>query len=299
LVVEEVTVSNSRRALVILVAVTFVFAGQAIAGATQRSKTGAFAIVNGTKTSIAPGQVVAQGVILGGGQGILPETVLCSLPTEVQIGTNLPEGAISGDIVTSFNATCQLVVESVSIDASSAGPESLGVGRADPTSRHGPVSASPATVEPPPDGELNTDPPELENLGQGRVEEGTSAVAHRGWAKAIVQEQFGVTSTEVYVDMRYTRNGGRVYNGRNPLYRDYTSDWPCWHVNPRSYSWWPDGPSNVYIHRRTHFDNCSAPHPDYTTGAKFVANPGPDHICGITGNLPTFWDFRCRGGTYW
>jgi hypothetical protein len=161
------------------------------------------------------------------------------------------------------------------------------------------VRAVPGPSSPP--AGVQTDPlPSLQSPDSGSQESYSlaTAVNHYMWAKATVQEQFGVMSSEVYVEMKYTRDGGHLYNGNSPGYYDDTSSWPCWTVTPEAYNWNPNGPSSVFIYRRTHFRNCSPPHPDYDLSARATADPSPRHTCN-TPAVPTFWDVRCNGGIYY
>lgn len=125
-----------------------------------------------------------------------------------------------------------------------------------------------------------------------------AVVNHYMWAKNTVQEQFGITSFEVYVEMKYTRNGGSVYNGNSPGYRDYNSIAPCWTVTNEAYNWDPTGPTSVFIYRRTRFSSCLPPHPDAAISARATADPLPRHTCN-TPAVPKFWDLRCNGGKYY
>jgi hypothetical protein len=230
----------------------------------------ATAEVNGTETPVQAGSVIAQGVPDGGGNCVF------SSPARIQGYPSDAAGADGVDAATRMDDSCRLVVASVTEIAPSSNTRPDDSGTFD-------VDTSPAA-----------DPP-----GSGVGETPYTPVNHRGWAKNTITEQFGVTATEVYVQMDYTRNGGSVYNGRSPAQRDYHSHIPCWVTTNLSYTWSPYGPTYIDIYRKTHFHNsCTAI--DYTITAKFYANPDPHFRCTMPqGSIPGIWRMNCAGGIYY
>jgi hypothetical protein len=104
------------------------------------------------------------------------------------------------------------------------------------------------------------------------------------------------------VEMKYIRNGGSVYGGSAPAYYDWDDGLPGWGHSNQAYTWGPDGPSQVFIYRRTKFWNPGPPQPSYALSARFKADPAPNYggTCSVSqGNIPAGWDQFCEGGIYY
>lgn len=235
-----------------------------------------FGYVGDRKVPVAPGSVFARGVPDGGG---------CRFEAPIGVGVEVrdPRVTTAPQVTMYVDESCRAVVESV-----------------------GGVTSA-ATRTPPEDGvwvpavgETN------EGGGLDQVVPMHAGPAHRhtGWAKSTVLEQFGVTATEVYAEMRYWQDRTKVYNGFGPNGWCYHSAWPGWRINGCYYSEWnPNGPSEVRVAVIGDFtNNLSPPFPDYAHRARFVA-VHPDfwaNQCHVTrGVLPSLvrqWKLVCAGG---
>jgi hypothetical protein len=259
-------VKSSTTAVLVVAAVL----GATLPGAARAATVTATS--GGVERSVGVGSILATGAKDGNGA--------CDFPDDLAITASEPAGAgpAGVDVRAQVNGSCELVLKSAA-----------DTGGSDPAPDMTKDNAALGTSASP---DAATSAMQLTR----RLARAAAEVPHRGWTKTVVQEQFGVTATEVYVRMLYIRNGGSVYSGHGPYGYDYHSGWPCWSMNNLVYNWWPYGSASVWINRKTHFHNCTG-NIDYTLRAKFIADPGPRHICRMPqGSLPTFWDFRCRGG---
>lgn len=242
-------------------------------------------LVGDRAVPVVPGRAFAQGIHDASGGCQVDE------PIGVGIEVRDPKGAL-GDFVTPevtwyFDESCRAVVESI-------GPA---VGTAAPTE----------TASPPPGGTWvrpSEGPDAVVSLDAVNPMHAAAAHRHRGWAKSTVLEQFGVTATEVYAEMRYWQDRNKVYGGFGRDGWCYTSAWPGWRINACYYSEWnPTGPSEVRVAVIGDFENNSSPpFPDYAHRARFIA-VHPDFWaaqCHVTrGVLPSLlrqWKLVCAGG---
>jgi len=228
------------------------------------------ATVGGRVVALSPGMVIATGTRTGD---------VCRFPSAIEVSATVPDdqGLAAVEIRTHVNELCQMVVES-------AGP-----------------------IENPP----TQPPPEIgasEELGANvwPPEDGTAApieplavVNHYGWTKHRVEEYVNIPVTYIYVEMKYKRDGNRVYGGSGALCRMW-NDGAGWTQTMQACNTSGSGPSSVYVYGRAKFSSWIPPQPSYALSARFTADPGPRHTCSVSqGTIPLGWDAICSGGLYY
>ena len=257
--------------LIVLCALAIPVSASGIARASADSPS-VMANMNGSWVPVSIGSVIGTG-FLNSSTGVC--TFKAPVEVSLAVGTDLGPSAMGVDL--DVDASCRVVVGSIYLE-------------------------TPAPTSGPTDGSDTSVVPSLAKSPQSTAGDlaPTSAVNHKGWTRANMLEYVDITVNKVYVAMNYTRNGGSVYNGSNPVGTDWVDDTAIWQWQVKNYAWWPDGPSNVYILRSTYFHSSVPPRPTYTFHAKFVADPDPHHRCGLdSGAIPAGWELRCEGGLYY
>jgi len=129
--------------------------------------------------------------------------------------------------------------------------------------------------------------------------EPTAVVNHYGWAKHRVEEYVNIPVTYTYVEMYYTRDGTRVYNGHGAICKHW-NDGGGWTDTLEACNYSGSGPSSVYVYGRYHFSSWIPPQPSYSLSARFTADPGPRYTCSVSnGSMPLGWGHICSGGIYY
>jgi hypothetical protein len=242
--------------------------GASSAALADRSSGAVTAVIDGQEVAVGVGSVISDGQ---------PEGDRCVLPaSEIRFTVPDNRGAFALEIRSGVNDRCDLVIESI---------KPL---KNPPTSP--PASESSVAEEP------------TATLSPQTAEQDVTALAgvrHYGWARHRVEEYINIWVTYTYVEMKYTRDGSRVYGGTNGLCR-YWQDGGGWTVTKKGCTWNPNGPSSVWIRGGYHFSSWIPPQPEYTLWARFIADPGPRRTCSLTdGVVPWGWDAICTGGVYW
>jgi hypothetical protein len=228
----------------------------------------ATAIVNGRLVHVGPGSVVGVGERHGG---------LCSLGHPIQVMGRVPDdsGPAAAEIRIHVNQDCQFIVQSVRM------------------LKNPPTSPSEAK-------DRSTQATIRDRRGRSSLRlDPDSPVNHYGWAKERVEEYVNIVVTYTYTEMKYTRNGGSVYNGNSGSCA-FWQDGGGWTVTFEGCIISGQGPSQVYVWGQYHFSSSIPPRPSYSLYAKFGANPGP-YFTGLVknGNVPMGWDAIYSGGIYY
>jgi hypothetical protein len=222
--------------------------------------------INGHVVPATPGTVIAVGSTNATG---------CNFATDAEVSGRVPDGigAAALEIRLSVTDSCRMVVSSATVlDAPTAPDDAAG-------------------------GDL---PVEASSPPQRQTASGTLAVVnHFGWAKNRVEEYVNIPVTYTYVEMKYKRDGGRVYGGSAGLCRPW-NDGGGWSVSFEACNWNPNGPNSVFIYGRYHFSSWIPPLPKYDLSARFTADLAPRYTCNVTdGNIPWGWGQICSGGIYY
>jgi hypothetical protein len=219
-------------------------------------------VLNGHEVPATPGTVIAVGQAGSAG---------CEFRTfRAEVSGRVPDdmGPAAMAIRIEVDELCQMVVSSVEVITPPAPP---------PATDSGAIAVGTAAI----------------------TEAATTAVNHYGWAKGWVEEYVNIPVTRTNVEMKYKRDGGRVFGG------SAGSCWPWndgggWTVRFESCNWNPSGPNQVWIKGQYHFSSWIPPQPSYSLSAKFRADPGPGYSCSLTnGSRPWGWGFECDGGVYY
>jgi hypothetical protein len=229
-------------------------------------------------TAVLGGEEVAVGTgsVIGKGRPVGDDSCLFAKRSEVSFEVPDDQGPFALEIRLHVNDECDLIIQSIE------------------------PMANPPTAPPPAEGSVEEEP----RGPDGAATDGSgittlAAVRHYGWARHRVEEYVNIWVTYTYVEMKYTRDGGRVYGGSAGLCR-WWNDGAGWTVTGRGCTWNPSGPSSVWIRGGYHFSSWIPPQPEYTLYARFIADPGPRRTCSLSeGVVPLGWDAICTGGIYW
>ena len=263
---------KGRFVLAFLVAGTAaVLIGPAGAALSLGSEPGyrATAVVGGREITAVPGTVIATGVPTGTG---------CRFDVPVEISGQAPDngGAAAMEIRTHVNDTCPFVVVSV-------------------TPLTNPPQPPPAPASP----DLPTTAVGAATTASGVRPAATTVVNHYGWAKHRVEEYVNIPVTYTYVEMKYKRDGSKVYGGSGGYCQPW-NDGMGWTVTLEACNWDPNGPTAVFIYGRYHFSSWIPPQPSYSLSARFTADPGARFTCAVySGTIPLGWGHICSGGLYY
>lgn len=123
----------------------------------------------------------------------------------------------------------------------------------------------------------------------------SDATLYFGMAKSELNDFIWIDLTSVYAEMKYYDYGNMVAAGYDP--NNWCRVFPDgWYVVSCSPTWWPYGPSSVYIKTEGVFDHHIIQPARHWQMAKFYAGPGwGDWTCGHSGTIwgPVHW--TCRG----
>jgi hypothetical protein len=260
----------------------------------------ALAVVGGNEFPVDVGSIVTTGDLVIPDAGTDAPTPadddgVCVFDTPAGVKVEVPDGADPLEVVTSVQPDCSLAITSITpIDSRNHTP-------LPPTSGAGlvlPEAPEVSTTIP------NTYLPSVD----------INHRAYLGWVKGLVQEQFGITSTERYTEFRYLENS--YGDPSNPHAHDgycYHSGFPGdWEVTNCLYRHYDGAPAMQWKkawgdYRYCSNENCYTwgnfyfrwrHNVEYNGGTSYLQGSGYTYACRLENNsgLPPSWDHRCRGG---
>lgn len=247
-------------------------------------KAQAHARVGGQEIPIQVGSVIAQGRLIAQGANDRKDAAsdeTCRFDDRIGIGADIPDGASPLDIVSTVQPDCSVVITSITTMTTAAEPV--------PSGGAGAVIPSAPSVG-------------LESVNPNYTLYGsTSQNAYLGWVKGIVQEQFGVTSTERYEEFRWLQSPSGV---QRPHANDgycYHSAFPgIWKISNCYYVTHDDAPGLVWKEGWGDYEYYPCPLCQGIGWRHYVVFDGYvggwAYDCFLYGDLPPAWDHRCRGG---
>lgn len=253
-----------------------------------------FASVGGHVQAIEVGSVIARGqeIVQGGSQTSASGTEeTCSFSDPISVGANVPDGGQPLEIVSRVQPDCSMVITSITPISAASEPLPSGSGGVV-------VPAAPETSSLIPDTTY--------------VLEGTGHRAYLGWVKGIVQEQFGITSTERYSEFRYLEDSaGRPQRPHAWDGYCYHSAFPgYWTIENCYYRHQDQAPAMQFLEAWGDYRYNSAPPPNpgfrfkwrhflqFNGSTIWFGGSGYQYSCALRNStgLPPSWDHRCRGG---
>lgn len=279
----------TRRALVSGLAAALSLASSVVSptqASAEEPEIDAYAIVDGDKFSVDVGDVIYQAT---------PHGDVCDIPGSITVGADA-QGVDSAYVVGwTLDQQCQVIVDRIgTANAAEAGSRA-----ARPTQ---------ATVQPgvyigEVPGNLSLNPPLR-----------TDCTPYLGWVKGVVLEQFGVTATERYTELRWLECGSP---GNHSVQQPHASDGYCYHSGFPGWapperctsSFYDQSPGLIWKEAFGRFEWYSPDCPygvceptvEYTQYVAFDTGPilPPSYFqkdCTLrNGSLPYFWDLRCYG----